>query len=281
MTVLRLVPLRAEHATAMFAILSDPEVRRYIPNGERHVDSLAARYRRLESRWSPDGSERWLNWIVFDGDVAAGLVQATVPVDGRAAQIAYVLHPRFWGRGFASEATVRMIEYLHATLSVQRYEARIDLRNVRSIALVERMGFRKAREVVDDGASSVDGIFEATYAQSASAIAGTGHKGGMDIAQMIESATQNGNAQNVEQAASEHVGSLSPDEVSNHLQTAADNARQNGQNDIAKELEQMVAQRQVDPQGLKDAAVSYIKANPQVLTHFAPSFAQGLLNRVV
>lgn len=104
----------------------------------------------------------------------------------------------------------------------------------------------------------------------------------MDIASLIQQATGGGaDTESVGQAAEDHLNQMPADEVSDHLQTAADNANQNGQPDIAQTLEGMVANRQMDPEGLKAAAISYIRSNPQVLTHFAPSFAQGLLNRVL
>ncbi|MDQ2817110.1 MAG: hypothetical protein M3T49_02705 [Candidatus Eremiobacteraeota bacterium] len=86
--------------------------------------------------------------------------------------------------------------------------------------------------------------------------------------------------QAVEQAATDHVSSMGSGELSDHMQTAADNARQNGQGDLAQQITGLVSQNGTNPQGLKDAAISLIKSNPQVLTHFAPPFAQGLLSRI-
>ena len=89
-----------------------------------------------------------------------------------------------------------------------------------------------------------------------------------------DSAAQNtdNNAQNSED--------MSATEVTQHLQTAASNAQVSGQPDVAQEIGDLVSRYQSDPQGLKDAAVSYVKSNPQVLAHFAPSFAQGVLSKL-
>jgi len=84
----------------------------------------------------------------------------------------------------------------------------------------------------------------------------------------------------IEQAATDHVSSMDSGELTQHMQTAADNLNQNGQGDLGEQLSGIVSQAQSDPQGLKDAAVSFIKNNPQVLAHFAPGFAQGLLGRM-
>lgn len=84
----------------------------------------------------------------------------------------------------------------------------------------------------------------------------------------------------VGQAATDHVSSMDSGELTQHMQTAADNLDQNGQGGLAGQLSGIISERHSDPQGLKDAAVSFIKNNPQVLAHFAPSFAQGLLGRM-
>ncbi|MFN2528175.1 MAG: hypothetical protein ABR584_05605 [Candidatus Baltobacteraceae bacterium] len=103
----------------------------------------------------------------------------------------------------------------------------------------------------------------------------------MNIQNMIQEATGGENVQQLETAARDHISSMDSGDLTQHLQTGANNASQAGQHEVAQELTKMVEQRQVDPQALKDMAVSYIKSNPQVLTHFAPTFAQGILNRVI
>lgn len=98
---------------------------------------------------------------------------------------------------------------------------------------------------------------------------------------MVEQANSgNLDAQAVGQAASEHVNNTSPEELHGHLQTAASNLQQNGQGDLAQQAQSLISQLQSNPSGAKDAIVNFIKSNPQVLQHFAPSFAQGILSKV-
>jgi len=42
----------------------------------------------------------------------------------------------------------------------------------------------------------------------------------------------------------------------------------------------LVSQLRSNPGGAADSVVSFITNNPQVLQHFAPSFAQGILSRL-
>lgn len=83
--------------------------------------------------------------------------------------------------------------------------------------------------------------------------------------------------QSVSQAASEQVNTMPHEEVAQHVQTAAQNAQQNGQADIAQQLMQIVQQHGSDPQALKQDVVSLISSNPQIIQHFAPQFAQRIL----
>lgn len=72
----------------------------------------------------------------------------------------------------------------------------------------------------------------------------------------------------------------SSEAVKQHLQTAASNAKQSGNVDLAQQLEAIVSQNASNPQALKDQAVALIAKNPQVLEHFAPEFARDVLSRM-
>lgn len=138
---LRLEPQRAEHAEAMFMVLSDPALYEYENAPPASLDALRERYRRLESRVSPDGAELWLNWVVClaDGTVI-GYVQATLRPQGRAA-IAYELGSAWWGQGLASEAVQAMEAELLRHYQVRHLFAVHKQQNQRSHRLLLRPGF--------------------------------------------------------------------------------------------------------------------------------------------
>jgi ribosomal-protein-alanine N-acetyltransferase len=77
-------------------------------------------------------------------------VQATVTTDARA-WIAYEVFPERWGRGLATEACGRMIEWLIDTLGVQQFAAEVDSLNSASLRLLDRLGFQRValREAAD------------------------------------------------------------------------------------------------------------------------------------
>lgn len=86
--------------------------------------------------------------------------------------------------------------------------------------------------------------------------------------------------QSLSQAADQHISSLDPNTVMQHVQNAATTAQQNGDTGMAGQLMGLLNQQGSNPQGLQGALVSVITNNPQILQHFAPDFAKGILGNL-
>lgn len=141
---LRLEPQCATHADAMFTVLCDPAIYEFENEPPESVESLRRRFAALESRHSPNGRERWLNWVIrADGDRVIGHVQATVHGDGHAA-IAYELGSAWWGRGYGRRAVEAMLGELAAHHGVRRCSAVLKRENLRSFHLLRRLRFTLA-----------------------------------------------------------------------------------------------------------------------------------------
>lgn len=151
-TDLILEPLVVKHAQAMFEVLSDEALYRYLDDPPPpSVEHLRKLYARLEERKSPDGSQRWLNWVACPhGLPPIGFVQATVTAH-RTAWVAYVFARSHWGRGYATQATRAVVEHLASGYGVARYLATVEAANQRSIGLLERLGFHRAIEQESQG----------------------------------------------------------------------------------------------------------------------------------
>jgi len=141
---LRLEPLRSTHATLVLGPLQDPAIYTYLPDDPPTAEALQKRYDFLEKGRSPDGEERWLNWIVFlrDSMTPIGTFQATLP-KGQAGAFAYVVFPSFWRQGYAREMATCVITHLFTTHPMPSLYAEIDTRNTGSIRLVESLGLTR------------------------------------------------------------------------------------------------------------------------------------------
>lgn len=143
-TTLRLEPLVSAHADEMFGPMSAAEIYAYIPGQPPvSVAALRQRYQQLERGHSASGRERWLNWVVRLGSgQCAGYVQATIH-PAYTADFAFVFAPEHWGRGVAFEACRAAIPSLAGDFGVRALFATVDSRNLRSIGLLQRLGFEE------------------------------------------------------------------------------------------------------------------------------------------
>jgi uncharacterized protein len=144
---LRLEPLSVAHAPDMVAVLADPSLYEFTGGSPPTLSELSARYARQSAGHSPDGFERWLNWVVVLDDRPIGYVQATVV--GSEAEIAWVVSPAHQGRGLATEAASAMVDWL-GSAGVTRLVAHIHPDHEASARVGARLGLRRT-DVVEDG----------------------------------------------------------------------------------------------------------------------------------
>jgi RimJ/RimL family protein N-acetyltransferase len=142
---LAIEPLCAAHAQLLFPLLADARLYTYVPDTARaSISELFERFDTLERGAPPGSVEVWLNWLLTrrDDGAAIGTLQATV-TPGVRAWLGYTLTPAAWGQGFASEACAWLVADLPARYGVSEILASVDVRNAKSIALLERLRFAR------------------------------------------------------------------------------------------------------------------------------------------
>jgi RimJ/RimL family protein N-acetyltransferase len=149
---LSLEPLRADHAAEMAPLLDDEALHRYMGGQPATRGELHARYRRQAAGRSPDGQERWLNWVVRHraSGTAVGIVQATLRRAGEhlTAELAWVIASKYQRRGCAGEAAIGMTTWL-GRHGVQRLIAHVHPEHRASVRVAERLGLAPTDVVVD------------------------------------------------------------------------------------------------------------------------------------
>jgi RimJ/RimL family protein N-acetyltransferase len=152
---LRLEPLTTAHAEEMAPLLADERLYTFTGGRPPSLDELRARYARQAAGRSPDGVERWLNWVARrrEEGLAVGFVQAAVTEDlpcsaPATAVLAWLLGVGFHGHGYAREAAGAMLRRLE-TIGVARAVAYIHPGHTASMSVAQALGMSPTDERVD------------------------------------------------------------------------------------------------------------------------------------
>jgi RimJ/RimL family protein N-acetyltransferase len=149
---LELVPLRVADADEMAGVLADPGLFAYIGGRPPTREEIAERYTAQVRGHSPDGTEAWLNWIVRErpGGAATGFIQATITgsVEGRIAEIAWLIGTPWQGRGYATEAAGAVVHRLSDD-GVGMIVAHVHPDHAASATVAARVGLEPSEVFVD------------------------------------------------------------------------------------------------------------------------------------
>lgn len=140
---IQLDPLTEAVADEMVGVLSDPRLYEFIGGSPPALPALRERYRRQAHGVSPDGCDLWFNWVIRDrkSGCAVGLVQSTLALRTRVADLAWIVGVPFQRQGYASEAAAIALDWLESRPEVRRVTAHIGPHNAASQAVAHRLGF--------------------------------------------------------------------------------------------------------------------------------------------
>jgi RimJ/RimL family protein N-acetyltransferase len=139
-----------DDAAELFPVLQDVRLHAFVggePPGS--VEQLRERYERQVVGRSPDGSERWMNWVLRErrSGAAIGYLQATVAGDD--AVVAWVVGAEWQGRGYAKESARALVRWLRSNGIAGEITAAISPRHAASIAVARSAGFEPTDRTVD------------------------------------------------------------------------------------------------------------------------------------
>lgn len=140
---LTLRPLLEGDGAALFAIFSDPEVVRYWSRSAWTDMVQADEMLAAAMRDYADGSGLRYGIVVTATNELVGVASLfAFSRDNRRCETGYVLGSRHWGRGYASEALVAVLEHAFGALGMNRIEADVDPQNIASRRVLEKLAFR-------------------------------------------------------------------------------------------------------------------------------------------
>lgn len=161
---LLLRPLRADDIDAHWRMFSHPEVIRYLYEEPLTREAAVEHLGRRLGIEAPDEGV-WLNPAVErDGEFLGEVGLVVTSRVHRQCEVGYVFLPEVGGHGYATEAVARMVDLAFERLDAHRVAGRLDARNDRSAALLERLGFRREAHLRENEWVKGEWTDEAVYA---------------------------------------------------------------------------------------------------------------------
>lgn len=137
---LRLVPVELQDSDLIFILLRNDKIKKYLcDNKDIEKEAVENTVSNSETLFNEKGIGLWFikdlvnhSIIGFCGFLNSDLLE-----------LIYVIHPDFQNNGFATEATLRVIEYFNQLKLKDDIFAKIDLPNVESHVVANKVGMRE------------------------------------------------------------------------------------------------------------------------------------------
>lgn len=128
------------------------EVYRYLYRSVPDEQELAAQFdAALSPRFEQEGDAQRLAVVRCADSVLLGeVVLKLASKAARQGEIGFIFDPDHSGKGYATEAVTKMLDIGFEQHGLHRIFARLDPLNARSVALLERIGFRREAHLVEN-----------------------------------------------------------------------------------------------------------------------------------
>jgi RimJ/RimL family protein N-acetyltransferase len=177
---LRLEPARPANAHDLWRVHNDDAVARWYDGRKPSLHEADQRAKFMGDAWQLHGVHKWIAYDRMSGDVVGRGGLSRTPVDDDWGQIyellppepwvrvayeidrpfrahahwleiGWALRPEFWGLGYASEIGRAGLDFAFDVLDMQAVVSCTVRHNVRSLAVMERIGMRYAGEIRSRG----------------------------------------------------------------------------------------------------------------------------------
>ena len=146
---LRLVPIDTRHAPELWELHQDEGIDRWFPLSREQALRFAER---MESSWRR-GVGKWLAYENSTGALVGRGGPSWAVVEGaECVEIGWALRQEVWGRGYATEIGRAGLDHGFSVIGgVEEVVSFTEAHNMRSRAVMERLGMRYVRQILRPG----------------------------------------------------------------------------------------------------------------------------------
>ncbi|MCW2802802.1 MAG: GCN5-like N-acetyltransferase [Propionibacteriaceae bacterium] len=137
----------------LLAFHSDADSVRYVPFPPRDRAAVASVLERKTSNFALRREGDLIELAVAlrkEGTLVGDVLLALRSLPNETLEVGYIFSPAYAGRGYATEAVRALLDLAFGPLGARRVMARVDERNARSRALLERLGARLEAHLVEN-----------------------------------------------------------------------------------------------------------------------------------
>lgn len=150
--------LKPSDAEAFFAMDSNPNVHKYLWNKPvQKIEEINEIIESVRKQYDDNGIGRFAMISKETNEFIgwAGLKFNTEMVNNKVNfyDIGYRLDEKFWGKGYASEATIIWLKYAFETMNIKTMEAAAHSDNAASNRILQKIGMQKTETYLEDGVS--------------------------------------------------------------------------------------------------------------------------------
>ena len=149
---LRIRRFKDSDLVPFMAYRNDPEVAHY-QSWDSCDEQEARAFIREAGSAQPGVPGEWFGFAIESKETQDLIGECALRVDEEEpyrAEIGFTLAREHQGKGFASEAISRLLDYAFNALGLHRVVAIADCRNVPSVALLERVGMRREGQFLEN-----------------------------------------------------------------------------------------------------------------------------------
>lgn len=146
-------PFADSDLAATIALYKVPEVLRYLYVGPRTDDEIAKslEQRREKTDLKAEGDKLILAIELRETGACIGeVILVWLSEVHKSAEIGFLLHPDYQGKGYAREATLPLLKFGFEAMDFHRIIGRCDGRNAPSARLMEKLGMRREAHLIEN-----------------------------------------------------------------------------------------------------------------------------------
>ncbi|GIN84175.1 ribosomal-protein-serine acetyltransferase [Heyndrickxia sporothermodurans] len=163
----RIILRRFNHndTKSFYLYRSNPEIAKF-QSWENYQYHDAENFVNEQMKHNPNQPGTWFQFAIAlseNNQLIGDCALHTLLIEPRIVEIGFTLSPSHQGKGYATEAVRALLDYLFFTLKKHKIIAFSDVRNNRSIAVLERLGMRREGHLLQNYMSKGQWVDEYQY----------------------------------------------------------------------------------------------------------------------